>query len=95
MALNEEARKLDSAAPDLEYLAIEARIAAAEKQDEAIALKKYGSKWESATPSDSLENKLDKNHRQIIDALHRIEFEMKSQLLDRLARVESKLQHVA
>jgi hypothetical protein len=95
MALTEGVQKLDSAAPDPEYLAIEARIAAAEKQVDALGLKKYGSKWKSAKPFDSLENKLDENHRQIVDALHRIEFEMKSQILDRLASVESKLQHVA
>jgi hypothetical protein len=42
---------------------------------------------------DALEARMDGNHTQVMDALHRIE--NYSQILERLARLESKVQNVA
>jgi hypothetical protein len=43
--------------------------------------------------TDSLESKMDRNQAQVLDTLHRME--NYSIILERLARVESKLQNVA
>jgi len=43
----------------------------------------------------SFEERIDGNHKQLMEALHRMEGRMRAQVLERLARVESKLQNVA
>jgi tetrahydromethanopterin S-methyltransferase subunit G len=42
---------------------------------------------------ESMEGTMDRNHGQVMDTLHRIE--NYNQLAERLARLESKMQHVA
>jgi hypothetical protein len=95
MELDEQGSKLESSSGDAEYRAIEARVAAAERAVEALEIRKFGQKPNAEAKSTSLENRIDENHSQIMDTLRRLESQTKNEILERLAKVESKLQHVA
>ena len=47
------------------------------------------------TLDNKLESKIDRNQAMIMDALHRIETQTYSSLLERIVRIEAKLQNVA
>jgi len=95
MELDEEGTKLESIAADAAYRAIEKRVAAAERAVEALEIRKFGRKPNAEAKPATLGNRIDKNHSQIMDTLRRLESQTKNEILERLARVESKLQHVA
>jgi hypothetical protein len=86
MGFIEEGRQLiqDFVTPEIRSL--DARLTAVEKRLESL---------ESRVDKrfDSLENKIERNQTQVLETLHRME--NYSQVLERLARVESKLQNVA
>ena len=86
MGFIEEGRQLiqDFVTPEIRSL--DARFTAVEKRLESL---------ESRVDKrfDSLENKIERNQTQVLETLHRME--NYSQVLERLARVESKLQNVA
>ncbi len=86
MGFIEEGRQLfqDFVAPEIR--AIEARLDAIEKQVQAL-----DSKYDKR--ADQLEAKIDRNQTQLMDTLHRME--NYTHVLERLARLESKLQNVA
>jgi len=86
MGFVEEGRQLiqDFVTPEVRLL--DARLAAVEKRLELLDArvdKRF----------DSLEGKIERNQAQVLDTLHRME--NYSHILERLARVESKLQNVA
>jgi tetrahydromethanopterin S-methyltransferase subunit G len=69
-----------------EIRSIDARLSALEKRVETLDArvdKRF----------DSLESKIDRNQAQVLETLHRME--NYSHALERLARLETKLQHVA
>jgi predicted nucleic acid-binding Zn-ribbon protein len=81
--LIEEGRQLiqDFVAPEIR--ALEVRIDAVEKKIEARMEKRF----------DAVDAKMDRNQSQIMDSLQRME--NYHQLAERIAKIESKLQHVA
>jgi len=86
MGFIEEGRQLIQEFVTPEVRLIDARLSGVERRLEAIE-----SKVEKRF--DSLESKMERNQAQVLDTLHRME--NYSHLLERLARVESKLQNVA
>jgi tetrahydromethanopterin S-methyltransferase subunit G len=86
MGFIEEGRQLfqDFVAPEIR--AIDARLNAVEKHLESLEVK-------IDRVQTVLENKIDWNHTQVMDALHRME--NYTPVMERLARVEAKLQNVA
>jgi tetrahydromethanopterin S-methyltransferase subunit G len=86
MGFIEEGRQLiqDFVTPEIRSL--DARLTAIEKRLESLDAK-------VEKQFDSLESKMERNQAQVLDTLHRME--NYSHLLERLARVESKLQNVA
>jgi tetrahydromethanopterin S-methyltransferase subunit G len=86
MGFIEEGRQLiqDFVTPEIRSL--DARLTAVEKRLESLETrvdKRF----------DSVESKIDRNQAQVLETLHRME--NYSHVLERLARVESKLQNVA
>jgi hypothetical protein len=83
VGLIEEGRQLiqDFVAPEIR--ALEVRIDAVEKKIEARMEKRF----------DAVDAKMDRNQSQIMDSLQRME--NYHQLAERIAKIESKLQHVA
>jgi tetrahydromethanopterin S-methyltransferase subunit G len=69
-----------------EIRSLDARLTAVEKRLESLDAK-------VEKRFDSVECKMERNQAQVLDTLHRME--NYSHLLERLARVESKLQNVA
>jgi tetrahydromethanopterin S-methyltransferase subunit G len=86
MGFIEEGRQLfqDLVAPEIR--AIDARLTAVEKRLESLDAK-------VEKRFDSVESKMERNQTQVLETLHRME--NYSHILERLARVESKLQNVA
>jgi tetrahydromethanopterin S-methyltransferase subunit G len=86
MGFIEEGRQLfqDFVAPEIR--AIDARLNAVEKHLESLESK-------VDRVQTVLESKIDRNHTQVMDALHRME--NYTLVMERLARVEAKLQNVA
>ena len=104
MGFIEEGRPLIQEFVTPEIRAIDARLTAVEKKLVALEGKvdKADAKIDGARSAleakmdgvrSALEGKIDRNHDQVMDALRRAEFQ--SPILERLAKVESKLQHVA
>jgi flagellar capping protein FliD len=86
MGFIEEGRQLIQDFVTPEIRSIDARLSAVEKRLESLETK-------TEKRFDSLEGKMERNQAQILDTLHRME--NYSHILERLARVESKLQNVA
>ena len=86
MGMIEEGRQLfqDFDAPEIR--AIETRLDALEKQVASLDAK-------TDKRADRLESKIDRNQTQLMDTLHRME--NYTQVLERLARLESKVQNAA
>ena len=86
MGMIEEGRQLfqDFVAPEIR--AIEARLDALEKQVASLDAK-------TDKRADRLEAKIDRNQTQLMDTLHRME--NYTLVLERLARLEGKVQNVA
>ena len=86
MGLIEEGRQLiqDFVTPEIRSL--DARLTAVEKRLESL-------ETQVDKRFDSLESKMERNQGQVLDTLQRME--NYSHILERLARVESKLQNVA
>ena len=86
MGFIEEGRQLfqDFIAPEIRV--IDARLSAVEKHLESLESK-------VDRVQTVLESKIDRNHTQVMDALHRME--NYTLVMERLARVEAKLQNVA
>jgi tetrahydromethanopterin S-methyltransferase subunit G len=86
MGFIEEGRQLiqDFVTPEIRSL--DARLTAVEKRLESLDAK-------VEKRFDSVESKMKRNQAQVLDTLHRME--NYSHILERLARVESKLQNVA
>jgi tetrahydromethanopterin S-methyltransferase subunit G len=93
MGFIEEGRQLIQDFVTPEIRSIDARLTAMEKKLEALEGKvgKFGTKLEGI--QSTLEAKIERNHLQVMDTLHRME--NYSQILERLARLESKMQNVA
>jgi len=86
MGFIEEGRQLVQDFVTPEIRSIDARLRAVEKRLESLETnveKRF----------DSLESKMERNQTQVLDTLHRME--NYSHILERLARLESKLQNVA
>lgn len=86
MGFIEEGRQLiqDFVTPEIRSL--DARLTAIEKCLESLDAK-------VEKQFDSLESKMERNQAQVLDTLHRME--NYSHILERLARLENKLQNVA
>ena len=86
MGFIEEERQLiqDFVTPEIRSL--DARLSAVEKRLESLDAK-------TDKRFDTLETKMERNQTQVLDTLHRME--NYSHILERLARVESKLENVA
>ena len=86
MGMIEEGRQLfqDFVAPEIR--AIETPLDALEKQVASLDAK-------TDKRADRLESKIDRNQTQLMDTLHRME--NYTQVLERLARLESKVQNAA
>jgi conjugal transfer/entry exclusion protein len=97
MGLIEEGRQLvqDFVAPEIR--ALEVRIDAIEKKVDELEAKMekrfdaVDSRFDRVQAA--IDARLDRNHNQVMDTLHRME--MQNQILERIARIESKLQNVA
>ena len=88
MGLAEEGCRLIQNCEVPDILSIEERVTAVEKR---LGLFEGGeSKIEF-----SFEGRIGGKHKQLMEALHRMEGRMRAQVLERLARVETKLQNVA
>jgi hypothetical protein len=86
MGFVEEGRQLIQDFVTPEIRSIDARLSALEKRVETLDArvdKRF----------DSLESKIDRNQAQVLETLHRME--NYSHVLERPARLETKLQHVA
>jgi tetrahydromethanopterin S-methyltransferase subunit G len=97
MGFIEEGRQLIQDFFTPEIGSIDARLSAVEKKLESFE-NKADKRFDSIEAKidrvqATLDNKIDRNHSQVMETLHRME--TYSQILERLARVESKLQHVA
>jgi hypothetical protein len=88
MVRDDQERSADRESADPSIAEIENRLSAAEKLVDELERKK-------ALPESALEGKIDRYHAEILDAIHRREDALRAEILERLARVESKLQHVA
>ena len=86
MGFIEEGRQLIQDFVTPEIRSIDARLTAVEKQMAALE-----ARFEKRF--DGLEEKIDRNQNQVMDALRRME--IYNQILERLARLESKMQNVA
>ncbi len=86
MGFLEEGRPLIQDFVTPEIRSIDVRLTAVEKRLEGL-----GRKVDNIQTA--LEARMERNHHQVMDALHRME--NYSQILERLARVKSKLQNVA
>ena len=104
MGFLEEGRQLIQDFVTPEIRSIDARLTAVEKKLESLeartdkrfdALEGRVEKFEFKVDKriDSLEAKMERNHAQVMDTLRSME--KYDQIAERLARVESKLQHVA
>ena len=82
----ERTAHLDVVAPSI--IEIEARVRAAER---LLGVRDPGTTLAMST----LEEKIDRNHAKVMDALHRREESLRNEVLGRLARIERKLQIVA
>jgi tetrahydromethanopterin S-methyltransferase subunit G len=104
MGFIEEGRQLiqDFVTPEIRSL--DARLTAVERRLESLDTKvdkrfdSVDKRFDSLKTDvdkrlDSIEGKLERNQTQVLDTLHRME--NYSHVLERLARVESKLQNVA
>jgi tetrahydromethanopterin S-methyltransferase subunit G len=97
MGFIEEGRQLvqDFVIPEIR--SIDARLTAVEKRLESLEAgndKRFASlETKIDTVQAKSEKKIDENHSQVMETLRKIETQ--NQILERLARVESKLQHVA
>ena len=104
MGFIEEGRQLiqDFVTPEIRSL--DARLTAVEKRLESLdarvekrfdSVDKRFDSFENSVDKrfNSLEGKIERNQAQVLDTLHRME--NYSHILERLARVESKLQNVA
>ena len=86
MGFIEEGRQLIQDFVTPEIRSIDARLSAVEKRLESLETnvdKRF----------DSIESKMERNQAQVLDTLHRME--NYSHILERLARLENKLQNVA
>jgi tetrahydromethanopterin S-methyltransferase subunit G len=86
MGFVEEGRQLIQDFVTPEIRSIDVRLSALEKRVESLDVrvdKRF----------DSLENKMERNQAQVLETLHRME--NYSHILERLARLETKLQNVA
>jgi tetrahydromethanopterin S-methyltransferase subunit G len=93
MGFIEEGRQLiqDFVTPEIRSL--DARLTAVEKRIELLDAR-VEKRFDSVDKRfDSLEGKMERNQAQVLDTLQRME--NYSHILERLARVESKLQNVA
>jgi flagellar capping protein FliD len=93
MGFIEEGRQLiqDFVAPEIR--ALEVRIDAVEKKIDSLE-QRMDKRFDSMERKfESMDAKLDRGQGQILDTLHRME--NYHQLADRVAKLESKLQHVA
>jgi hypothetical protein len=88
MGLIEEGRQPFEDFSDAETRSIQARLDAVEKR--LGPFDGGESKIEF-----SFEERIDGNHKRLMEALHRMEDRMRAQILERLARLESKVQIVA
>ena len=86
MGFIEEGRQLIQDFVTPEIRSIDARLSAVEKRLESLDAK-------VEKQFDSLESKMERNQAQVLDTLHRME--NYSHILERLARLENKLQNVA
>jgi tetrahydromethanopterin S-methyltransferase subunit G len=86
MGFIEEGRQLIQDFVTPEIRSIDARLSAVEKRLESL---------ETSVEKrlDSFESKMERNQAQVLDTLHRME--NYSHILERLARLENKLQNVA
>jgi tetrahydromethanopterin S-methyltransferase subunit G len=93
MGLIEEGRQLiqDFVAPEIR--ALEVRIDAVEKKIDSLEARMEKRFDAVDREFDSMDGKMDRNQSQIMDSLHRME--NYHQLAERIAKIESKLQHVA
>jgi tetrahydromethanopterin S-methyltransferase subunit G len=93
MGFIEEGRQLiqDFVAPEIR--ALEVRIDAVEKKIDSLEARMEKRFDSIERRFDSIDAKLERNQGQIMDALHRME--NYHQLAERVAKIESKLQHVA
>ena len=86
MGFVEESRQLIQDFVTPEIRSIDTRLTALEKRLESL-------EGRSEKRFDAVESKIDRNQAQIMDTLHRME--TYGQILERLARLESKLERVA
>jgi predicted nucleic acid-binding Zn-ribbon protein len=93
MGFIEEGRQLIQDFVTPEIRSIDTRLSAVEKRLESIDIKVEKLEIKVDNRIDSLEARMERNQAQIMDALHSVE--RYTQLAERLARVESKLQNVA
>jgi hypothetical protein len=91
----EEGRSLNPDPLNPEILAIEARLSAVERHVEALEARKYGPQTEVSRLPELPESKIDRNHNHVMGVLKRLETYSWNQILERIARIESKLQNVA
>jgi tetrahydromethanopterin S-methyltransferase subunit G len=97
MGFIEEGRQLvqDFVAPEIR--ALEVRIDAIEKKVDALEAK-MEKRFDAVDIrfdrfQTAIDARLERNHNQVMDTLHRME--MQNQILERIAKIESKLQNVA
>jgi hypothetical protein len=95
MGLMEEGRQLIQDFVTPEIRSIEARMSAADMQDDGLEVRKQGPQAKVERLLESLQSKIDRSHTQTMETLRRLEHYIRSQILESLARVESKLQNVA
>ena len=93
MGFIEEGRQLIQDFVTPEIRAIEARLDAIEKQVAVLDSKTDKRADQLDKRIDQLETKIDRNQAQVLDTLHRME--NYTLVMERLARLESKLQNVA
>ena len=88
MGFIEEGRQLfqDFVAPEIR--AIDVRLSAVEGKIDAFETRKNRNR-------NQFETRMDRNHTELMDTLRRVENYIYLDLLERLARVESRLQNVA
>jgi len=88
MGFIEEGQQFSQHSEDSEIAAIEKRIGAAERKVIEILKKR-------TTVRNAPGNTIDTIHAEIMTVLTRLENSLRSDVLERLARLESKLQNVA
>jgi tetrahydromethanopterin S-methyltransferase subunit G len=93
MGFIEEGRQLIQDFVTPEIRAIDARLTALEKRVESFEVK-VDKRFDSIDKRfDSIETKMERNQAQVLDTLHRME--NYTVVMERLARLESKIQNVA